>query len=395
MDIGGQQAAGPGVMDTAALSDLRARLIAWESTALGDPLAAHHQGRLGRYLAQLRSLAEGEGPDLGRAVTMVALALGPRGDALPGAGDLGPLVQAALELGADVVDLGIAWGCGWQRVAVPEHRWHARWVAAVLSLSSMVAGSINQTVRWLAGSVADFLDVQQRAGAPELRERLQGFSDEIAMELAMGACRCGHVSRTGPAAIGVCSRPDHRLASWRPDVCRLQAFVATAVRGSARRPPPAGAFAFGMLARLLQEERLLRVDVAEFRVCHECNEGLIRLAAQRRRPIELSSVEHGLYDISRCPTPGCGARPHPSRAYHVGRKNWLLVPAEWGGQYHPTRRYRCGDCGNLFKPWLDRCPICGSQVRQRGRLTTVWVRLARRGPTGPNQGTGGRRTLIA
>ncbi|HSR25945.1 MAG TPA: hypothetical protein VLW53_20500, partial [Candidatus Eisenbacteria bacterium] len=56
------------------------------------------------------------------------------------------------------------------------------------------------------------------------------------------------------------------------------------------------------------------------------------------------------------------------------RKNWLVVPAEWGGQYHPVHRHRCPGCGNLFGTERDRCPICGAQVRNRDRHTCLWVR---------------------
>src|SRR5207249_4576118 len=175
---------------------------------------------------------------------------------------------------------------------------------------------------------------------------------------------CGHGSHGVDAPTGRCARSEHRLTSWRPDMCRLAAFVATAVRGSAQLPPQTGAFATSMLANLLREEHLLRVGVAEFVVCHACNEELLGLAVRRQQPIQLSSVEHGLYDVNRCPTPGCNARLDPNLAYRIGRKHWLLVPAEWGGQYYPAHRRRCGGCGNLFMPWHDRCPICRWQVRR-------------------------------
>src|SRR6266700_947379 len=49
-------------LDTAVLVGLRDRLDEWEGAGRGDPLAAHRDGRLPRYLAELRGLVEGE-PD--------------------------------------------------------------------------------------------------------------------------------------------------------------------------------------------------------------------------------------------------------------------------------------------------------------------------------------------
>ncbi len=354
------------VLDTGVLLELRARLEQWETYAGGDPLAAHHSGQMTQYLAELRTLAAG-GPDQrSHAVMLAALALGPRGGGLPGAGDLAPLVLAAAEGDADAVELAIAWGCGWGREVSPEHGWHARWVAAILALSSLAGGSINQAARWLGEKVSGFAQAARAGGAVEL----QAYAPVIAMELAVGACRCGHGGRGSPA--GTCARPEHRLAAWRPEVCSLRAFVATAVRGSALASLRTGAFATSMLSSFLLEDQLVRVDVAEFDVCHACNEDLIRTAVDEQRRIDVSSVVRGLHDIGRCPD--CDLPADPNRTYRVGRKNWLIVPAQWGGQHHARHRYRCMGCGNLFSIGLRRCPICRWQVHHRDRLTSVWVR---------------------
>jgi rubrerythrin len=126
-----------------------------------------------------------------------------------------------------------------------------------------------------------------------------------------------------------------------------------------------------MLAEQLCQDHVVRVDVAEFHVCHVCNADAARTAATSGG-VDLGGVAHGLHDLGRCPV--CGASPHPRRTYRAARKNWLIVPAEWGGRHEHVHRHRCGCCGNLFAVNHDRCPLCRHQVPPRHRLTSVWVR---------------------
>jgi hypothetical protein len=352
---------------------LRERLYEWEAAALGDPLAAHHDRRLARYLAGLRTLAA-EQDDRAQGVLLAALALGPRTGGLPGAGDIGTLLDSAATTDADVVDLVIAWGSGWHRTVSPDHGWHGRWVASLLSLSCLVEASISRSVRWLEASLPDLARALRAIGTAERRQLLTSFAHQVALELATSACRCGHGTRGSPSTPGSCSRPEHRLANWHPHTCRLTAFIATAVRGSARLPLRAGAFASSMLATLLLEDHLLRVDVAEFSVCHLCNHDLLRLASAQRRPLDISSVRIGLHDLTACPD--CGAPSDPARTYRLARKHWLVVPADWGGQHDAAHRHRCAGCGNLFNSARHRCPICRRTISPRDRFTSVWVRVA-------------------
>lgn len=115
----------------------------------------------------------------------------------------------------------------------------------------------------------------------------------------------------------------------------------------------------------------MRVVAAEFRVCHHCHGDLIRSAVRQGRPIRVSDLDRGLYDHSRCPT--CGRPPDPGLTYHTGRKNWLIVPAEWGGGYEAVDRFHCPGCGNLFATYRDHCPLCHRWVSRR-RPTGVWAR---------------------
>jgi hypothetical protein len=353
--------------DDRELLGLRSTLERWESAAYGDPLSAHRDGTLSRYLIGLRALAQGLG-DRAEGAALAALALGPRTGKLPEAADLAPILKVADGTNADVVDLGIAWGCGWGRVVQPDRDWQDRWPAAVLSLSALVGGSINRTIRWLGGNVDGFQGALQARDPGERAALFAGHAVELAMELALGACSCGHDGRLTNS----CRSPQHRLDSWRPDECRLPAFLATAVRGSARFPPRAGAFAVSMLANLLQDDHLIRIDVAEFQVCHVCNPDVIRLAA-RRGGVDIASIDRGLHNVQRCPS--CDTRVDPRRTYYALRKRWLLVPAEWGGRYQLAHRHRCTTCGNLFERTRERCPLCRQPVSPRHRLIHVWAYL--------------------
>jgi len=250
-----------------------------------------------------------------------------------------------------------------------DHEWHGRWVAALLALSVQVGRCINRTVGWLSREVSSVGGRLRELGRVELEERFDSHARHLAMELSFGACRCGHGRRVGSG--GVCGRPDHQLASWRPEDCHLHAFVAAAVRGCPGWPPRVGAFAVSMLAEPLREEQVVRVDIAEFHVCHVCNADLLRTVASVGG-LDLGSVTSGLHDLNWCPQ--CGTLADSVHTYQVARKNWLIVPAEWGGQYEAVSRHRCGCCGNLFAASDDRCPLCRQAVPPRHRLTSVWVR---------------------
>jgi len=335
---------------------LRSRLSVWEKSACGDPLAAYHSGRLTRYLAGLRTLTRSE-PDRVSAALLVALALGPR-TAFPHAPeDVASLVDVAMRMDVEALDLGIAWGCGWGRIVSPGHGWRGRWDAAMLALCSLAERSVDRTLRWLSGTVAGFAAALHAAGGSEHRYRLVGYAQQIAMELSLGP------PEDRP--------PRHALVSWLPDDCRLAAFVATAVRGAARLPLRGGAFATSMLAALLREDQLLRVDAAEFSVCHVCNAELIARAPYHHG-IELSNLRRGLHDLARCPD--CGTSTDPARTYRLARKNWLLVPADWAGPYAAADRRRCPACGNLFPTGRERCPLCLHPPSNSRRHTFIWVR---------------------
>jgi hypothetical protein len=359
-------------VDTAVLVAVRDRLAAWERVQFGDLADAYHRGLLGRYVAGLRALIDSE-PDRERGLLLAVLALGPRNRGLPGAADIEALVPMAAGTSVDMLGVAIAWGAGWGRQRVwPGHDWHGRWAGSVLVLAWMVRGSVGRTVDWLAGRVLDFRAAVGGRDGRERAELLDGWADLIALELATGCCRCGHGGPAARAPVGGCGRPEHRLDTWRPDACRLHAFVATAVRGAASLHVRSGQFAVSMLAGILEAERRLLVGTAEHQLCHVCHREPIARAAGERQRVRLSELEADPYEVGSCP--GCGGPPHPVRTYRVGRKNWMLVPEWWGGRYQTVHRLRCGSCGSLFAAERDRCPVCDRQASRRARPTLVWVR---------------------
>ena len=91
---------------------LRSQLRAWETSSCGDPVAAYHRGQLAGYLAVLGTMTRAE-PDRRSAALLAALALGPRSTVPRGTGEIASLLQIACRTHAEIVDLVIAWGCGW------------------------------------------------------------------------------------------------------------------------------------------------------------------------------------------------------------------------------------------------------------------------------------------
>lgn len=337
------------------LHALQARLTAWEALAYGDALAAHHRGELTRYLTGLRELTSAE-PDRRSAALLALLALdhGIRG------GRVVDTVVALLDVAAttdhDAVELAIAWGCGWGR-ATPGDGTRGTSVAALLALSGLARSSIERTLRWLADTVPGLGPVLHAGGVDEYRRRVVSYAHHVAVELSL-ALPAGRPAR-------------HALGTWRPDACRLPAFVATAVRGTARLPVRAGAFASSLLSVLLREDHLLLVGPAEFGVCSRCHPEAVERSQQQGR-IDLGSVRHGLHDLARCPR--CGAPADPAHTYRVARKHWLIVPADWGGSYEAADRRRCSGCGNLFPAARARCPLCRRPAPDGRRVTSIWVR---------------------
>jgi hypothetical protein len=258
-------------------------------------------------------------------------------------------------------------------------------------------------------TVADFVAVSTRLGGyggrwqdePEPSLRLD--ADLIAFELADGRCQCGQHRRGCPNPDAHnCCRPEHDLASWDPTVCRLEAFVAQAVRGSAVAGIRSGALTSGMLYPLLHEAFGLRVDSAEFKLCRRCYPEVmdeIQREDRETQDPDASPITGSEKQGSRAPQttgllkfegPMCPALDRDDAAnqcrtpalrqhtYYFARKNWALIPLDFGGSYEMVPRWKCWRCENLLISKKDPCPICHEgepELRPQARPTNVWVRV--------------------
>lgn len=267
-----------------------------------------------------------------------------------------------------VIEVVIAWGCGWGRApSQAGNKWDQRWIGAVLVLIRMVEAAS----RW---AVLRLLMRQTSS------ETIRSWAELIAVELMKDRCQCGqHVKACKEKKQHLCCRPEHKLSSWDPGVARLRAFLAQAVRGSAKSSLQAGAFSVSMLYPVLQQDYGLRVATAEFKICHNCHADLIADAVRNGREPEIGKLEEGLYEGHICPKCGQPARAPANGlplAYHRARTNWLIIPYDNEGPYMPVQRKRCPRCENLYEPGLAACPYAPAlhEARHALRLSIIWVR---------------------
>ena len=269
-----------------------------------------------------------------------------------------------------LLDLAIAYGCGWQRaLAIRDHETEERWHRAILALRIMVEGSLHQTFKL----IIPLLPYQISLFSGSIKEWGRFYSNVITLELLNNRCRCGKhkqdCKKKGDSYVcgRACCRDEHQLAAWEPKVCSLQAFVAHSIRGNASSQLKTGALATSMLYPLLNEDSGITVDSVEFKVCGRCSDtAVLQSIAQHQEPKSQGSV---MYEGNSCPE--CDAPANRQTTYHKARKNWILIPYELGGAYEMLDRWRCPRCRNLFPITWTACPICASSTPQR--KTNIWV----------------------
>jgi len=270
------------------------------------------------------------------------------------------------------LDLVIAYGCGWRRKVVPESQdWNGRWPRAILALRVMLEGSLHQTFKL----ITPLLPPHYALFSGSLKTGGRLYSNLITLELLHNRCRCGK-HKQGCKQVGdtyacgqTCCRDEHQLVSWDPAVCSLQAFVAHSIRGNASNQLKTGALITSMLYPLLNEDNGFTIDSVEFKVCGHCSEpAVLQAIGQHKEPKSQGST---LYEGNSCPE--CDTPANRQTTYHKARKNWILIPYEFGGAYEMLDRWRCPRCRNLFPVTLETCPLCTSATPQR--KTTIWVYL--------------------
>lgn len=329
---------------------------------------------LDQLLAQYSAESNLSRPEL--ALLLAAFFLAPSGDSA----SWQPLVNQLLTLSPHnneltdeaCLDLVIAYGCGWRREVVPGSQdGNGRWQSAILALRVLVEGSLHQTFKL----IKSLLPPQYALFSGSLKTGGRLYSNLITLELLNNRCRCGK-HKQGCKQVGdayacgqTCCRDEHQLASWDPTVCSLQAFVAHSIRGNASSQLKTGALITSMLYPLLNEDSGFTIDSVEFKVCGFCSDtAVLQTIAQHKEPKSQGST---LYEGNSCP--GCDTPANRQTTYHKARKNWILIPYEYGGAYEMLDRWRCPRCRNLFPVTLAACPLCSSATPQR--KTTIWVYL--------------------
>ncbi|MCA9917065.1 MAG: hypothetical protein KC445_03890 [Anaerolineales bacterium] len=268
------------------------------------------------------------------------------------------------------LDLAIAYGCGWhQESSTGSGNRSGRWHRAIVALRTLVEASLHQTFKL----IVPLLPHPYFLFSGSIKEGGRFYSDVIALELAHNRCRCGKhrqgcQKKGGGYACGqACCREEHQLSRWEPAVCSLQAFVAHSIRGNASSQLKTGAFTTSMLYPLINADSGVTVDSVEFKICGSCSEtAVLQTIALHKEPPSQGSL---MYEGNSCPE--CDIPANRATTYHKARKNWILIPYEFGGAYEMLDRWRCPRCRNLFPVNLAICPLCSTATPQR--KTTIWV----------------------
>jgi len=324
--------------------------------------------------------------DLVLAVALIAL--GPRDDGDPPDHQwdtLRQIVRAEVSHPAPEywLEVVIAWGCGWRRTAQPRaDTWDGEWEYAVFALCSMVMGSVRTTIKHLARVLANKYQehtVMHLLRVPDSTTQLAQLLPTgdapgpltAAGELGLYASQMTLELLDSPeehATSGTDAHPPshaaHRLASWQPADRTLRVFVAEAVRGSASKELKTNAFRSSMLYPLLQEDLGIHVYFAEFKFCHAdtCDGALIHHSVTTGTPLKITDSRHGVYEGDRCPI--CATPAVHGRTYMIARRNWLIVPHDYGGTYEMQARWHCTFCGTLF-------PISPSYMQRKAQIQEI------------------------
>ena len=347
----GQEMSHPSVVALPDFGEIADRHRAWQLQDRGP------RGELERYsrfrdwahaTAGTRSvfLAERERDDLALAVTHLAVA----GGRFPDLAVWHALVTvASSRLHPNPFDIALAFACGWStggfrrpfvRGSVGD--------TAVLALVEQVRSSLVASVRMLAEQIGIRIVAN---------DEIPSMAADLGMSL-LGSCACGHHVRQCRGCGASCCYSDHDLRNWNPTVCHLRPFIDQAVRGSAQRRILGGAFASGMLFRLLEREGRLMCRTVEWGCCEVCGR---------------------TFEGLRCPEPHVSAVGSVRRE---PRKNQLIVPPVGEAGHVPMQRWWCGSCRHLYGAAARRqrpapCPRCGRAPTASKAVWTLVPRSAR------------------
>ncbi len=247
--------------------------------------------------------------------------------------------------GPNPYDVALAWATGWRGDGV-RRQFTPGYVGelAVLALIEQVHASLQTSIRLLG----------ERTGlAVVAAEETASLAASMGMSL-LGVCDCGHHLRGCDGCGSSCCYPDHDLRTWDPDVCHLRPFVDQAVRGTAQRRILGGAFATGMLFRLLEREGRLLCRTVEWGCCEICGRS---------------------FEGVRCPEPHATL---PRSIRREPRKNQLILPPLGNAGHVPMQRWWCAPCRHLFgaaggagRHRTAECPRCGAPATASKAVWTL------------------------
>jgi hypothetical protein len=352
----------------------RQALQTWEDQSFADSPPIRGDDR---YMALFRPWYLGfaaRSADTRREMVALALvAFGPQGEGDPPDAVWADVYQAVTHYAPSDdrdqwLDLVIAWGAGWRggrMVPAGGSAWERVWESALVALIGMTEAALRETFAKLGTLLEEAHD--QLSNLDQMAQ-LWPYASLIAMELAAGTCECVQRRRGGQQSDDPqddaqalenqrCRQEKHRLASWDPEKCRLRAFIAQAVRGSAIAGLQADAFKFSMLYPLLRMETGLLVGTAEFVVC-QCNTEALSSVRETGAPLQIKSLvrgsqagqktarAQGLHNRATCPD--CHRHPVREHCYYIAREKWFLIPYTHGGSYYEIERLKCKQCNNLL-----------------------------------------------
>jgi hypothetical protein len=120
-----------------------------------------------------------------------------------------------------LLDISIAYGCGWRRNLQGESGWEQVWPGARREIWSCMSESISWSRQWLYGLL--FQGMQYKFRNNETHKEESNFATErLTNWYILANCPCGRER----------CREHHTLASWHPEKCTLSDHIIQSVKGA-------------------------------------------------------------------------------------------------------------------------------------------------------------------
>lgn len=235
-----------------------------------------------------------------------------------------------------IVQLGLAYGCGWKRTARSgQRRWDELWAGAVQEMVNLTHMFLTKAYRLLAANVRGF---------PEIPRGLDSW--EVVKSDALYIAMLFSKRPVGPDA--PLYHKFQSIVFWNPHLGNLYGWLKGAVFGSQSGSTAAGKFRGGLLFDVLRERGheigIETVDV-----------GKVAFQSCRKHGPE-KEYEGGCCEV-------CGSRSI------ITFDVFLVVP----GVYLPKYFWRCPDSvpAHYFDYAISSCPVC--KIPHGGKPTVLLV----------------------